>query len=254
MQYMGGKHRAGRHIAVFLDASLRRLGGDYYEPFVGGCNLLKHLELGEGQRAFMSDANEALIRMYQAYRKGWRPPTEVSKEEHRAARELPNSDPRKAFIRFGCSFGGVWSSGYARASADDPKRNYAQNAYKSLSTKRIGAALYRYGSYTCIGQPTGATIYCDPPYADTRGYAAIGEFDSAAFWQWARGMAATNDVFVSEYACPVEHRLVWSKEQKTTCTLGDRKTATECLFEVLLESGPRSASYRNGLINWIGER
>ena len=58
----------------------------------------------------------------------------------------------------------------------------------------------------------GDVVYCDPPYANTDHYKA-GDFDSAAFWEWAR----TRDypVYVSEYSAPDDFVSIWSKEKRS---------------------------------------
>lgn len=74
----------------------------------------------------------------------------------------------------------------------------------------------------------GDVVYCDPPYANTDQYKA-GDFDSVAFWEWAR----TRDypVYVSEYSAPDDFVSVWSKEK--LCGFSRTKTpknTTEHLF------------------------
>ena len=58
----------------------------------------------------------------------------------------------------------------------------------------------------------GDVVYCDPPYANTDGYRS-GDFDSVAFWEWAR----TRDypVYVSEYSAPDDFVSIWSKEKRS---------------------------------------
>lgn len=57
----------------------------------------------------------------------------------------------------------------------------------------------------------GDVVYCDPPYANTDQY-NVGDFDSAAFWQWCR----TRDfpVYVSEYHAPEDFVSIWCKEKR----------------------------------------
>ena len=65
-----------------------------------------------------------------------------------------------------------------------------------------------YGSYADYQYSEGDVVYCDPPYANTKGYNS-GAFDNAAFWDWVH----TRDypVFVSEYAAPEGFTPVWQK-------------------------------------------
>lgn len=57
----------------------------------------------------------------------------------------------------------------------------------------------------------GDVVYCDPPYANTSQY-NVGDFDSAAFWQWAR--SRDYPVYVSEYHAPEDFVSIWSKEKR----------------------------------------
>ena len=57
----------------------------------------------------------------------------------------------------------------------------------------------------------GDVVYCDPPYANTAKY-NVGDFDSAAFWQWAR--SRDYPVYVSEYHAPEDFASIWSKEKR----------------------------------------
>lgn len=57
----------------------------------------------------------------------------------------------------------------------------------------------------------GDVVYCDPPYANTAQY-NVGDFDSTAFWQWAR--SRDYPVYVSEYHAPEDFVSIWSKEKR----------------------------------------
>lgn len=58
----------------------------------------------------------------------------------------------------------------------------------------------------------GDVVYCDPPYAGTGQY-NVGDFDSAAFWEWVRLRAYP--VYVSEYSAPDDFVSIWSKEKRS---------------------------------------
>jgi DNA adenine methylase len=231
MRYLGGKARAGKYIAAFLNEALRGRRR-FIEPFVGGFNIVPHIKTtGVIQCA---DANRALINLFIALSDGWKPPKNVTRDEYELARNLSDENPLKAFCATCCSFGGKWFGGYAKGEGS---RNYALNGFNSLERKRTHARRvsdFYAGDYAFLF--TGAedaVIYCDPPYRGAARYSACRDFDSGRFWSWCQEMAVNNDVFVSEYACPVSHELLWEKEQKTTCTTSEYKTATERLFKVL---------------------
>lgn len=99
----------------------------FWEPFCGGLSV--SVRLAAHGPGIVSDANPALISMYQAVRDGWVPPEHVTREEYQAARTLPDSDPLKGFIGFGCSFGGKWFGGMARSRG----RNYSAESARAIS-------------------------------------------------------------------------------------------------------------------------
>lgn len=229
MKYQGGKHHhAKRIVAVLPEKPI------VWEPFCGGLSVTVELAKRPG-RLIASDKNKALITLYKGVRDGWEPPR-ITESVYANAKQLPDSDPLKAFCGFGCSFGGKWFGGYARNSRN---RDYASEAFRGL-LRKIGAlngASVKYFDF--MRQPVrrdiapALCIYADPPYANTTGYAAVGVFDNAAFWRkcraWAHAGAA---VYVSEYTCAVPHREVLSFDR--LCTMASvSKPAVEKVFKVL---------------------
>jgi DNA adenine methylase len=225
MQYLGGKSKTWKEISQYVK-EVRRDGQEYIEPFVGGGWVLQGVQ---GKRS-ASDANQALITMYQALQSGWIPPAYVDKEQYEEVKALKNAhDPITAFIGFGCSFSGKWFGGYARDSAG---RNYASNAKNSLIRQ---LPLISDVSFSCKSysewSPVGCIIYCDPPYANTTGYNAVGEFDSANFWQTMREWSESNTVIVSEYEAPDDFICVKEIATKTDMhTKVGKDARTEKIF------------------------
>lgn len=66
-------------------------------------------------------------------------------------------------------------------------------------------------SYVDYAYRDGDVVYCDPPYNETDGYEI--EFDSAAFWEWAR--TRNYPVYVSEYQAPDDFVSIWSREKRS---------------------------------------
>lgn len=198
MQYLGGKTRIAAKLAAVVNATRGRR--EFWDPFCGGLSMAVAL----GGRGLVSDANAALVSLYQAVAAGWDPPEHVTEDEYQAARALPDTDPRKAFCGFGCSFGGKWFGGYAR---NGKGQNYASGARTSL-LKQITTLLARDCRILCVDflaiepRPTSSVLYLDPPYANTTGYGAIGRFDHERFCSRVAAWSRYTDVFVSEYAMP----------------------------------------------------
>lgn len=212
---------------VHVISTYRKPGQLFFEPFLGGANIITKLS---GRRC-AADANKDLITMYEALQAGWVPPVAVSRSEYDAAKDLPEgTSPLKAFVGFGCSFAGKWFGGYAKSGS----RNYALNAKNSLEKKRAGLAgvklfARKYEEF----HPKNAIIYCDPPYAGTTQYGAVGDFNSDVFWVIMREWSQANTVLVSEYVAPSYCDVVWEKEVVTDIRGGDGRLArTEKLFLV----------------------
>lgn len=259
MQYLGGKSK----IARWLVAAIRpRLAGrEFWDAFCGGLSV--SLALSEtGARGLATDANPALIALYQAVAEGWDPPAVVTEDEYRAAKALPDSDPRKAFAGFACSFGGKWFGGYARAPKQEG-RTYA-GAGRTALLRDVGALTER-GVPIALANflevepdPSFAgVLYLDPPYADTTGYNATGPFDHGRFYRRVEAWARCTDVFVSEYAMPAElgGRLVMEFSHDMSVAGGVRKAArVERLYHYDPDTVGRAPCTHRALTRGLGPR
>ncbi len=183
----------------------------------------------------LTDACAPLIAMYQAIQSGWRPRTDVTVDERDAALALPDTDPMKAFLRFGCGFGGNWSSGFARGGFNGTvPRNHAAESARRLD--RDFAALPTDTIFECVDfmsvEPFPALIYADPPYAGTTGYPGAAPFDSVAFaarvLDWA---AAGAEVWVSEFEFPCGECVLEFSRSSSLSDQGSR-THLERLYRV----------------------
>lgn len=179
-----------------------------------------------------SDYNAALITLYRAVKAGWDPPKTLSRAEYQLAKSLPDADPLKAFAGFGCSFGGKWFGGYA--SGYNGPLTYPELARRNVlrSVGKLEHILHL--SFLDVSSTaSNSLIYCDPPYANTTRYSATGEFNTNAFWlrvqQWE---ACGVPVYVSEYVCPLPHRIVWERASRGTLGLASGKKHTEKLVRL----------------------
>ena len=229
MRYLGGKSRIAKHIVNAISADTDRRA--VWDPFCGGLSVSVAFAKA-GYDVISSDANTALIALYNAVQQGWDPPDTLSEAEYRHAKTLPDSDPLKAFAGIGCSFGGKWFGGYARQNS---KHSFAGAAKRKL--QRNVPHIIQFFELSFMGiDPENCEdlIYCDPPYANTTGYTATGAFDHDLFWdkvqQWER---CGVPVYVSEYMCPLPHRIVWERTHYKS--LRDAKMQhTDKLFRVIV--------------------
>lgn len=232
MQYMGSKRRIAKDILpIMLKEAEKHRVGAWCEPFVGGGNMID--KVPHCYRRIGTDANEHVIEALRTIRDNpSNLPDVVTEEEYKSYRHTP-PHPITSRVRFVCSFGGKFESGYAK-NADG--HNYSEvgrrNAIKQsphLQGVRLFAADYREMKFT--RKPV--LIYCDPPYQGTTGYKTV-DFDSEAFFKWCEDKAEEGHiVFVSEYNAPSHWEVVFEKEQ--TCNIDNRVAAvtkTEKLYKV----------------------
>lgn len=233
MRYSGGKSKLARAIAQVVAAEASEL--PMWEPFCGGGAVTAELAKSHPE-LLASDIHPALISMYLALQSGWQPPSTISKEQWQAAKALPDTDPLKAFIGFGCSYGGQYFMGYAEGGG----QNYADESRRNLAKIMSACTRTKFECMSFFERPVcGArlAIYCDPPYSNTDGKYRTGRFDTGAFWQRAQEWAqAGARVFVSELSCPLEsHRVLWKNTRKIRVGRPDIAVKTELLIEVLPE-------------------
>lgn len=230
MKYLGGKFRISRPLSEYL---LGRLGGrEFVEPFCGALNITVRMP---GRRV-ATDASPYLMSLYRAVRAGWDPPSFVSEETYAAVKRVRDPrDPMTAFVGYGCSFGGKFFGGYARAG-NGSTRGYANESRNSLLRKLAACrdVVFARRDYRTLNPNRNFFVYCDPPYAGTTGYAAVGAFDNAEFWETARRWTQRGAiVLVSEYNAPPDFVTVWSRETKTVLAqqAASRVVRIEKLFE-----------------------
>ena len=235
MRYLGGKAKIAKHVARVVDEHRLRPDQLVWEPFCGGLNVTSAL-WKRGVEVYASDVSEPLIALYHAVQQGWDPPASCSEDEWRAWRELPPTDPRHGFARFGLSFGGDPNSGYAGSSDyTHPDGHLVRCRPASACRKSLLRDVPRAAGIACIdflAEPPDAldfTIYCDPPYRGRRGYGM--PFDHDAFVGVVAGYASRGSrVLVSEYEFPLG-RVVWERERNALMR-GREKTHVERIYLV----------------------
>lgn len=236
MRYLGGKTRLGPKIAPYIVAA--SAGRPVWDAFCGGLGAAYALARA-GLTVHCSDKHPGLIAMYTLAAEHPIPEDlGITRDCHEWAKGLDDSDPFKAFVRFGCSYGGNWSSGFAKNAAG---RDFSAEAARSVNAQ-VSAIVSVGGSFFCLdfleSDPTpDVAVYLDPPYAGTTRYAF--DVDTDAFWKHAARWAETTDVFVSEYAAPVEWELIaeWPFLVGGRANGAVHSRATERLFY----RGPESA-------------
>lgn len=228
MRYLGGKTRLAKKIV----AEIRARGGIAgWEPFCGGGSVT--CELATLGPLIASDAHPALMAMWRALQAGWEPPAAVTREEHRKARELPDTDPLKAFIGFGASFGGDYFCGYTPGDRGDGADTTRRVLLRQAA--RLASVRFEHVSFFDVPirvQPPGAYIYCDPPYAGTSPYRGAPSFDHEHFWLRCREWARECPVYVSEFTAPVDVECIAEFPRKKAVASGNTGECIDRLYLV----------------------
>lgn len=244
MRYMGGKSRIAKELAaVMLSLSTERQV--YVEPFLGGGTVAEQMAPHFGF-SLLSDVHPDLTLMWDAViNDGWVPPTAVSYEQYQELRYAKEPSALRGFVGFGCSFGGRWFEGYARYK----DTNFAQSSHnvvmrQAKAIRSGGSVMVDNLDFRDIGARK-AVIYCDPPYADTKGYSKTGAFPHDEFWvkatEWSENGA---QVFVSEYTAPDDWVAVWGKE--VVGQLDPRKQRDKPVEKLFVHQGSHAARHITG--------
>jgi DNA adenine methylase len=201
VRYFGGKTRNGGKIAKIVNKVAN--GRPIWEPFCGACGVTQHLD----GPVLASDIRPEIIALWHALQEGWVPPENVTESEYYAARDGEGSAAFRAFVGFGCSFGGKWFGGYARGQQSESRakteRNYAKNARNGLMKKFARVRSVRFETADFFERtPVEPVIYCDPPFAETT-WTADQKWSEASFVERCEALAARgHTVLVSGYKAP----------------------------------------------------
>jgi len=211
MRYMGSKGRHAKHIVpILMDGHDQTK--PYIEPFLGGGNMFSAVpaDIKHG-----SDTAEFAVALLSALSVGWQPPEVLSEERYKDIKANPShySPELVGFAAYSCSYAGKFWGGYARGNdAKGKARNFAGEQRRALLVQAAGLSGggFSVSSYADLTIPSGSTVYCDPPYANTTGYK--GGFDHAPFWAWCEDLVHDGcRLFVSEYTAPNNWASVWSR-------------------------------------------
>lgn len=233
MKYMGSKARFAKDIIAVMRDDLDKASA-YVEPFAGGFNMIAEIK---HPARYAADANKYVIALFRALEAGWEPPVEVTREEYAKAKAGEYEDHLTGYIGFCCSYSGKYFGGYAGVvQTQGGERNYIAEARRNIMKQaaKLKGMFFCCDTYANLQIPNNSLIYCDPPYANTSGY-ATGDFNSEAFFEWCRYQSSKGHVvYISEYDAPFPE--VWRKEAKSSLSangsVGGNKVSIERLFKV----------------------
>lgn len=231
MVYQGGKFKQVKEIAPIVNLCIKENNiENYYEPFVGGANILNKIICSN---YFANDIDDELIAFYNQIKNGGEPIPNVSKEEYLAAKANPENYDKAYLgnIKYMASFGGKPWGGYGGVD----KRNGHNHYESSLTNFKKQIPILRQTNFTCddyesLSYKDKSFICCDPPYRGTTGYKGIS-FDYERFDNWFREISKEHFVILCEYSAPEDFTCFKQIGVKKTLAANDNITkAKDCLW------------------------
>lgn len=231
---MGSKARLSKYLSPIINNLIKDFNiKTYIEPFVGGANMIQHINC---QRKIGSDNNRYLIALWNALKNGWIPPKEISREKYNDIKQNKEmyDDELVAVVGFCSTYNAKWFGGYAGIvdTKIGTKRNYYDESIRNI-LKQIGKlndVEFLNFNYLLYSDLQNNLIYCDPPYQGTTKYGTSKYFDYEVFWDWVRKLSQDNIVLVSEYDAPDDFIYIYEKTLTTSLDNNSRKKDTEKLF------------------------
>lgn len=239
MKYMGSKARiASSIIPIIQDFVNHSPKKAYYEPFVGGCNVIDHIK---ADIKIGADKQKYLIALLQNLHRINELPEFVSKEHYSDVRNAYNHQINKypdwytGGVGFLASYNGrFFDGGYAGVvnTKAGTVRDYYAEAKRNLETQAPSLTDIQFicKDFKETESLSGYVIYCDPPYSGTKQYGVSKNFDYDRFWTWVRTFSQDNVVLVSEHQAPQDFECIWEQPILRTIDNTKRIKATEKIF------------------------
>lgn len=248
MKLMGSKSRIAKYIVPIIQKCINDNHiTSYYEPFVGGANVIDKIHCN---KKYGNDLNKYLIALLEYVANGGKLLDKVPRELYSEVRANYKSENYEDWyvgnIGFLASYNGRWfDGGYAKAGYEHTKngdryRDYYQEAKRNLEeqAKYLINILFTSTDYRNLSFDKGSLIYVDPPYANKKQFANATNFDYSEFWETVRKWSEDNYVLVSEENAPDDFMTIWEQSVSRSIKSTDKSRSTEKLF-----------TYKNGLYN-----
>jgi site-specific DNA-adenine methylase len=237
MVYQGSKTKIVKDIIPILQSYVDNPNcKGYFEPFVGGCNVIDKIKC---DHKYGSDIHPYLIALLQKVQNDIEDiPLHISEEEYLNVRDNKNNYPDwyVGLVGFCATYGTRYFGGYGRSTKPDgTPRDIPNERIRNLLKQAPNLAGIKFSCKNYFDTNTNIknfVIYCDPPYKDTTKY-NVETFDYERFYDWCVMMAKNNIVFISEYNMPQDKfECIWSKKVITPMGLNVENTErTEKLFK-----------------------
>lgn len=237
MKYVGSKNRLSKHLAPFIQSFITEDTKGYFEPFVGGANMIDKID-HPTKTGF--DCHLELISLLNYVKKiDNKLPQHISEEEYIKVRDNKNDYPLwyVGLVGFCATYSARYYEGYARSKkTDGTPRDMSNEAIRNIEKQRtkLKDIDFRCRMFETVPVEfyNGWVIYCDIPYRNEKYNPKKyykNTFDYERFYNWAEKLSKNNIVLISEYAMPEDRfKCVWSQKHSTNISSykknGDSKT------------------------------
>lgn len=216
MVYMGSKNRIAKYIIPIIQKYLKEKNYNvYFEPFVGGANMIDKVEC---EIRIGCDINKSLIELIKHFQKTveplWIPSKAVWYEYWEKYKNGEYKDWRIGYCGAIASFSGKYFGSYG--TENDYKKYRIKCCYNNFIKQlpNIKDVIFSAQNYTDINLPEYSVVYLDPPYGQSTKYGSV-KWDAVEFYKWIDNIDKTNKVILLSTVDDLpsdKFELLWSKE------------------------------------------
>jgi DNA adenine methylase len=226
---MGSKNRIAKDIISIIEPYLSK-DKMYYEPFVGGANMIDKIPKDKVKGLVGNDMNQYLIALLNKMKSDDEIPYQFIEKEDWYKNylypfrkgQLYMDDWEIGYLGFTKTFSGQFMGSYSGQDIHR-KQNYQQTKYNNIINQRpnLKGINFISGSYLDLEIQPNSIIYIDGPYKDTFKYK--DDIDHEKLYKWIKYQTYNNGCicFISEYEMPLPFIPIWEKELKKG--LGNKK-------------------------------
>lgn len=237
MVYLGSKAQIADWLIPILNKIILDYNiTEYFEPFVGGANVIDKIKC---ERRVGNDKNKPLIALLETARDNFDIiPKDGNKEWFDLARSIYTGKSTEKMDDY--LIGAIgWLAGYSGKGLvgsyanDSGTRHYYTERYNNLKAQapNLQGIEFICNDYQKLEIPDNSLIYCDPPYQGTTGYGYAWErsFDYDTYWDWVREKSKNCYVICSEEAFPSDFIIIAMQNKKRTVAQTNRQIKVEKL-------------------------
>lgn len=199
MNYMGSKRKIAPYIAGYIN-NIAMLEGieNYYEPFVGGANMITAVNI---KNRYGSDLNKYMIALFHKMQSN--ETLEFVDVDHDKYLDIKNNKDKYDdwFVGYSSIVHTFMVSGAFNSYEKNEKQKIWNHNGIVKDIPKIKDINFQHCSYEQLEIKDKSIVYCDAPYINTKGY-ITGTFDFNKYYDWLTEVAKNNLVFISEYTMP----------------------------------------------------